>query len=227
MENKYFNFPIQLLEGFMENHKKCLSEISCYAVYRHSLKLEYGSELEKMKNSSSEFNMSFGNIQESLKTGKSLNQKYSGCPITGINIKTYWQFYDNQKTEYEKITLLAYLALKSIIGTKAMHKVTNEYWLSRMDGKPEKCELSQLSEPIKKYATEYHTVKLKNELVFNWGLITYSRYVRGFYISFSMPLDELIFQVEKRRKSNQKKALNEQTRNALSRANIRLGISRP
>lgn len=40
----------------------------------------------------------------------------------------------------------------------------------------------------------------KDELVDKWGLKTYSRYTRGFYFSFKMELDALVFEAEKSRK---------------------------
>lgn len=207
-EPQYFNFPIQLLEGFLTDNKShCLQNALFYHLYTHSLKLERGkTELEKMKDSAKFFNVTLGNPVAALKVGKTLYDSLPDkSPITGINSTIFWGYFNKEKSEFEKVCLLGFLAIKSILGTKAFCKITNDFWLSRMDGKA-KCiqETEQFSEPLMKFANEYQTRKIKNELR-NWGLTTYSRYTRGFYVSLSLSLERLVFEAEKCRKSTKDK----------------------
>jgi len=79
------------------------------------------------------------------------------------------------------------------------------------------------SAAIRKYSTEYQIRKIKNSLVDNWNLVTYSRYNRGFYISLKLPLEKLAFEAEKQRvnvKNKKRKAeIKQAYLNAMKRLN--------
>ena len=45
-EQRYLNFPVQLLQNFLTQTDQCLYNILAFAVYYHSQKLEYGEELD-------------------------------------------------------------------------------------------------------------------------------------------------------------------------------------
>jgi hypothetical protein len=205
MKEKYFNFPIQLLEDFMKNDpQKILNNISDYVIYEDSLKLYEGSNLEKIISCASNYNMTLGNNEKTLVNGKELyNSLPINSPRAGIKLSIWWDFYKNKKNEFDKICLLSFLAIKSILGRqKSYCKTTNFYLWSRMDGKVKAVnDVWDLSIEIREYANEYQTKKIKAALIHNWGLVTYSRYCRGFYISYKLSLEELIMEAEKRRKS--------------------------
>jgi hypothetical protein len=223
---RYFNFPIQLINGFLDNHLKCLNELYCYSVYAHSLKLNNADELIRVELSANYFGMQSHNYKNVLVNGKELyNSIDVKSPKAGLSVKVWFDFYKNEKTEFEKVSLLAFLALKSILQNKSYCKVTNEYLLSRMNGNAKSGSFSLLPESLKVYANEYQTKKIKRELCSNWGLVTYSRYTRGFYVSFSMSLDSLVLQAEKRRLSNQSKALKSKEDEAVKKALYSLGIN--
>ena len=144
------------------------------------------------------------------------------CRIHKVNspIFKYWHaicsiyyktsdFYKNNKSDFEKICLLGFLAIKSIVQQKAYCKVTMKFMLARMNGKARTAEFNELPESLKKYSQRYHYTKLKLELQNNWNLVEYSYHTRGFYVSFKLNLEELIYEVEKRRKSRQEKELRE------------------
>jgi len=202
-KEKYFNFPIQLLEDFLNNDKQVLNNICDYAVYSLYLKLLKGNEEKRIKASASYFNLTIRDNNKTLKRGEMLTDSIpANSPMVGLNVSIFFDYYKNDKTEFEKITLLGYLAIKSILLNKSYCKITNNFWLARMDGKPKSVnEVYELSEPIRKYANEYQTKKIKNELRDNWNLNTYSRFTRGFYVSFKITLEQLVFEAEKRRKS--------------------------
>ena len=207
---KYFNFPVQLLNGLLYNTKKVLNDITDYAIYENSLKLFHGTELERMKKSAEFYNIELINLDNSFDNGRDLFTTISlNSPKVGLRLPLFWDFYNNDKTQFDKICLLGFLGIRSILGKKAYCKIDNKFWLSRMDGQVKAvASLYELSNDIQMYCNEYQTKKIKTELVNNWGLVTYSRYTRGFYISYSLNLEQLMFEAEKRRKSyttNQRK----------------------
>jgi len=222
-KERYFNFPIMFLKGFLKNDKKCLSDILAYSVYLHSLKLEHGTVIEKIKVSARFFKITLGSNKKTLDRGKYLyNSIEDNSPKVGINLSVYWDYNNNYKSGFEKVCLLGFLALKSILQQKPYCKITNAFWLARMDGKAKSCEFNQLSLLMSKYANEYQTKKIKTELSLNWNLKTYSRYTRGFYVSFKLSLDELVYQAEKRKRSTKENQLKSLEREALAKALKRL-----
>lgn len=228
-DERYFNFPVQLLGGFMDNSIKILDSIADYAVYEHSLKLILGSEIENMKDSANYYNITLGNYKKSLENGKlAYNRLPNNSPKVGLNLSLFWDFYKDEKTEFDKICLLGFLAIKSILGSKAYCKLDNKFWLSRMDGQTKSInDFDELSKEISQYANEYQTKKIKTALRDNWGLVTYSRYTRGFYVSYSISLEQLIYEAEKRRAATKEKEYKHQEKEALKRALEKIKNERP
>lgn len=222
-DEKYFNFPIQLLEGFIVNSEKVLNNICDYAVYENASKFEHGTHLQKIKASASFYELTLGSDKNTLDNGKMLYDSIpTNSPKVGLNRIVFWDFFTNDKSDFDKVCLLAFLAIKSILGPKTHCKANNMFLWSRMDGKTKTIdEVSELSKEVQKYANRYQTENVKKELILNWHLIYYSRYTRGFYISFKMTLENLIFEAEKKRKSTkekkQKQLQNEALRKALER----------
>jgi len=223
-EEKYFNFPIQLLDGFLVNSNKCLSDLLYYSLYTHTFKLEYNDEMSKFKAAAKFYNVKIRDIKRAEEIGEELfNSIPLKSPKVGLNLAMYWDYHDNHKTEFEKVCLLGFLAIKSIVQNKAYCKITNKYWLSRMDGNT--CSIKddlELSDEINKYNNEYQTKKIKTELMLNWNLITYSRFTRGFYVSFKLDIEKLVFEAEKKRKSTRLKQHKFAVKLALEKANARL-----
>lgn len=228
-DERYFNFPIQLLKRFMIDDNKALNDICDYAIYENSLKLILGeSELENMKDSAKFFNVVLGSVQHSLENGKSLYDNVPQIsPKVGLNISIFWDFFKNDKSEFDRICLLGFLAIKSILQKNTYCKIDNKFWLSRMDGNPKSVQdYSELSTPINQFANEYQTKKIKTALRDNWGLVTYSRHTRGFYVSYSLTLEQLIYEAEKRRKATKEKQYKLQEKEALKRVLERLNETR-
>jgi hypothetical protein len=220
-KEKYFNFPIQLLEGFIDNDKQILENILNYAVFSHYLNLEFGDEDERIVESASFFGIHLGNKEITLERGEMLVDSISSnSPFVGINLSIFFDYYKNDKTEFEKVTLLGFIAIKSILQKKSYCKITNNFWLSRMDEKVSSIkEIYELSKPIKKYAVHYQLRKIKAELERNWKLKTVSG--RGFSVSFKMSIEALTYEVLKKRKkykdSEIKKAKDKAKSEALKR----------
>ena len=218
-DEKYFNVPVQLFNGFMDDSDKCLNSVFNYAIYQHSLKLE-GTQAERFKAACKWYGVTAGNDSGSIADGKELTENTpENSPKVGISLSMFWDFYKNEKSDFDKICLLGYLAIKSILQTKPYCKIDNKYWLSRMDGKAKSVSMfDELSESVIKYSSEYQTVKIKTELRNNWGLTTYSRHTRGFYVSFDLTIEQLIFEAEKRRKSTIDKQYKQKEKEALKAA---------
>lgn len=220
----YFNFPIQMLEGFLVDSHAVLTDIPAYSVYAYSLKIKPDDPKLSFKKAAKEYGISRRNFEKFFKDGESLYASYpSNSPKVGIYKGIYWDYYENHKTEFEKVCLLGFLAIKSIVQDKAYCKITNKFWLSRMHGKAS-CVKSHdyLSAEIKKYHNEYQTRKIKLELELSWGLISYSRYTRGFYVSFKLDLDKLTYHAENNRKSTKEKQQKFAKKLALEKALARL-----
>lgn len=222
---KYFNFPITLLNGFLLDKQKCLNRILYYSIYRYSLGHGYGeSEQEKFKESVNYFNVIIYDHKKVLKEAKQIYYSINeNEPITGISTTTYWDYCKNDKTQLQDVCLLAFLALRSILLIKTYCKATNLYLWSRMDGKINKInDVSELSDEIRKYANRYQTDRIIFELISCWHLVYYSRYTRGFFVSFKLNLEDLIFEAEKRRISTKKKEKKKLQDEALIKAMKRL-----
>ncbi len=218
-KEKYFNFPIQLLEGFLLNDKQVLNDILYYAIYKHYLDyLGYGNKKLAIKETKIFFNVSLADDNKSLERGEILIDSLpSNSPMVGLNLSIFWDYYKNEKTEFEKVTLLGFLAIKSILQNKSYCKITNKYWLSRMDGKTKTVsEYYELSNSLKKYNVPYQLRKIKAELEQNWNLKTVSG--RGFNVSFKMSLIALTYEVLKRRKKYKDEVLRKQKNEAKKKA---------
>lgn len=220
---KYFNFPVQLLAGFLKDKSKVLDNIFDYAISAKVLTLE-GTEEKRTNDSLKYFGVTHGDSKACLKNGlKWYNSLPTFSPMVGINKSVYFDYYKNHKDEFEIVCLLAFLAIKSIVQNKPYCKIDNNFLLSRMDGNAKTVsDYTELSPEVARYANEYQTKKIKTELSNGWGLVTYSRYTRGFYVSFTLSIEDLVFEAEKRRKSTKEKQSKEREKEAVKMALIKL-----
>ncbi|MDV6168684.1 hypothetical protein R1T16_09630 [Flavobacterium sp. DG1-102-2] len=203
---RYFNFPVALLRDFMTDSQSVLKNILYYSLYSHSLRLDYGDEMERFKNAIDYYEMPIFPTPDVFYEAQDVYEFMPvNLPMVGLNTEIFLRFFLSTKSDYEKATLLGFLAIKSILGGKSYCKIDNRFWLSRMDGLSRSCDIYLLSDGIRKYSTEYMTKKIKNELKDNWGLKSYSRYTRGFYVSFDMSLENLVKTAEAARKAVKEK----------------------
>lgn len=225
----YLNFPVTILKDAFKDIRKTMNYAMRYAGYVHTLKLDHGNNAQKMKDAGEFFNMTWGDDAVAYNEGSRLYSAHpKNTPKVGINKDMAFDFYDNPKTEYEIAVLLAYLALKSIIGNKPYIRTTNEFMIARMAGYSSVVKDIQdtLPEPLRRHTTRRMLDKIKFDLQMNWNVIIYARYVRGFYVSLDnkFNLDKLVFEAEKRRKSNiekqRKQAIQEARVKALTALNI-------
>ena len=191
----YHSFPAVLMYGFWKSDEwktYCLDNVLDYCAYEvwcekgrggkvdtedfHNLICkELGLSRYKYKSKSAFYEAT-----------KELREQFDPNSYDGlywcISHKMFFDFYDNYKTKEERAGLLAYLAIRSIIGQRAYAK-TNKYFLtSRMA-----CNLknvTELPEEISKYRLRYHFDKLKTLLFVAYNVAIYSdKTMRGFYVS--------------------------------------------
>lgn len=204
-DQKYFNFPIHLLRNAFGSIKYVLDEVLAYAGYVHSRKLDVGTNQKKMKCAGDFFGITYGNAAGSYESGMHIyNQSPKNSPMTGISKSILFDYYQNDKTEFEIAVLLAFLAIKSIVGNKPFACITNHFLITRMAGYSKVDELPDpIPSPLSDYYTRRKLDRIKFELRENWGVNIYGYRLKGFYISFekTFPLEKLVFEAEKNRKN--------------------------
>ncbi|MES2138648.1 MAG: hypothetical protein V4511_03000 [Bacteroidota bacterium] len=210
-KDTYFNFPICLISGIFEDKMKVLNNILDYTVYAKAVSLKEGPIRHRIGSTLKYFGVE-SPIQRFIGNGEDLYASIpQNSPKASIKKDLYFDFYTNDKSEFEIVTLCSFLAIRSILLFKPYCKVTDSYLLNRMAGQAAIKELEHLPEPLKKYtkviegkwgSNQYHLNKIKKELRHNWKLKVYGKHTRGFYVSFDLELTDLIFEVEKKRKKH-------------------------
>src|ERR1035437_6497725 len=181
-DEKYFNFPICLIDGIFEDKMKVLDNIFDYSIYAKAVTLEDGSIKDKTNSALRYFGVN-ANAERVLKNGKILFTNLSkNSPKASIKKEMYFDFYTNDKTEFELAVLCGFCAIRSILLFKPYCKATDNYMIVRMAGKATIKEIEDLPEPLKKYNNRYHLDKIKKELRNNWKLKMYGKHTRGFYV---------------------------------------------
>jgi hypothetical protein len=212
---RYFNFPIELLNGFFDQPiTDTFDKIISYSVYKIS-KDYHGTMDEKLNYASSFFEVAY--LTEShIIDGKHLFFSYPNSPMTGIATKMLVEFYlDESKTEFEKVCLLAFLSLKSILGTKKYCKSNYELLFARMHGLRKSLPIDEYKPCtiISNYNTRRKRDKIRTELEDNWHLQYYSEKMRGFYFGIEIKRADLVnlaiknspeYKKMKRKKENQR-----------------------
>ena len=227
----YINFPIMLLDNFLDEPASCFGNILDYGLYEHSLKLEgIGDDFERFDNITDEFDeplfrfkrsaaffgVTLGNLEKSFANGQLLYDSMDPTkpPKAGIKLSVYWDFYDNMRSKkmIDVMCLLSHLAFNSIIGGKSKWKKTNNFLrYSRMNGDRRTTPKTNWHPLIQKYHSEYYYSKINELLSLSWGLKYYGRYTKGFYISYKLSFEELVNIAEDRRLANRIKE-NEENR---------------
>lgn len=228
--SRYFNFPIQMMQGVLEgwkDKKEFLKDVLYFHIQNHADKLEDLNEYEeteaqRFKRSADFWGVEMqGCVESRCQRGESLLCEFEDAKVyVGISTDVFWNFYNENKTDFEWECLFAFLALKSIIGNKTYCKSNNGLLYARMSG----------SESVNNDSitlTRFHRDKIICELENNWGLKYYSRYTKGFYFGFDIGINDLVFEAEKRRKSTKEKLRNDEKKKALAEALKRLGSTPP
>ena len=174
-----------------------------------------------IKEAGSFYGIKWGNKVSAFDKGKLLFESLPDkSPKTSISIAMIFDFYKNEKTEFEIITFLAFAAIRSILQKQPYIKITNDYLIGRMSGNSGKGE--PINPLLTKYTSRYQLDKIKRELEINWGLKLYGNHTRGYYVSFELALDNLIMKAELKRKGYKEKQLRNRKNEALRMVNAEL-----
>ena len=219
---KYLNFPISLLQGFMESPKEALDNIMEYCIV-YEMKMHqkpFGEAREAFKmaepHNFDDFLVSAFDVFDNTP----INQ-----PRTGLEVARFWEFHEEPKTDEEKAILLAFLAIKSILGVNTWYKLgRQEIIFHRMAGQAD-CK-EEIPDTIKPFTTRHKFDKIKAALQLHWGIVIYANHTRGMYISTTLNLEDLAFFVEKRKLATRQKeaGLKAQHEAARTQALLKLGV---
>jgi hypothetical protein len=204
-EVRYLLFPIELLQE--SDIKKVCDKALDYGIYRKALDFADESKVmpQHIEQSMKYFGLTGGNMANMAKSGKTLYDTFSTSnPMVSINKEKMMEYYKEEKATFEVLVFRAYCAIRSILGTKPYTKVTNEYLMARMYGFRNVADFQSNESHV---LPRYQLDKIKLGLQQEWYLVYYSRQTRGFYVSYSLPLEKLIYHAELNRATYKAKEL--------------------
>jgi hypothetical protein len=218
---KYATVPITLLKNIHKDQVATIRQMFDYAVYDRMIKEFSDMDEDDLSVDEIEFSLKYfcivpNRLESRLQDGKELYHKYNTDPNASISVELLLKFQE-KKTEFELMVFSFYCAIRSMIGTKAYYKGTDDYWILRAFGYSSNEDFennittSQNRDLIAKYSMRYHKDKIKKVLQNEWFLIYYSNHVRGYYASFKMDFKSLVNIAEdKKDLSKQKELLRKQ-----------------
>jgi len=151
-----------------------------------------------------------GNIETTIKGGKEILKMVQPAePLPMVNKKLLFDFRDNEKSEFDLIQFLAFIAIKSILGKRTCVKTNKMHIICRMFGYssckhlPEKMP-SNVKELFSKYSHRYHIDRVIQSLELNWNVLTYSSNLRGMYVAMGdkINLENLVLIAETKKQKN-------------------------
>ena len=167
-----------------------------------------------------------GNREAIITRAKAIMERTpQGEPMAMVKTNFLFEFRDFDKTEFEVMQLLAYIAINSILGKRESTKTNNAHVLARMLGyssiKQVPENKTKLEKTIfEKYSHRYHIDKVLRELELNWKLLKYGNRTRGFYVSLGgkTNMDRLAIIAESRKKGERIAALKRQKSEARAKS---------
>lgn len=238
----FYNTPCEMYRGFLSSDKsfsKVLKDIIDFVLYdlKKDLK-DYAIDEEKLKIiADDKLGVNYSTPAITWRAGKRLYKQYieenkNSPAFFSISKGTYWYLRDEDTTEWDRAVILAYLAVKSMLGNRDMIKTNMTLIFSRMDGNTKSVSSDRISKPVAKYLNRYWSKKILTALYKRYGVVSYggnqSHKVRGFYISTKLTMEQLITKAEadmKVARSKPKDPLQDARRKAME--NIRSGKVNP
>lgn len=162
-------------------------------------------EFHKLRQIKGVLNIKFS-IEGIAETYKRLNKEYNDfkrCPLVMISKEMMFDYYLNQKSEYEKVLFATYAGIRSIIGNKQFCQTTRNMIFTRMVGAKNNEALVEILKDKKvngiygKYTKRYHEEKIINELRAKGYIKSKIAIKRRTYISCSLDLDELAEEIKR------------------------------
>lgn len=208
---KYINFPVYFLSmPSLEN----VLEFALQFCFYEMMVLNNGdrSYFESLVQT---FELS-GDKSELFNYSKKLYEVYKKDVRCGVNLEVFRNYLNkiNESSVKDDLNLefRAYCATKAIIGNKKYKKTNYRQILALMFGYRKYDDIIQETrEKIKKFDNQRAMRKIVEKLKMNWHLSTYTRKVRGIYISYKLSPVDLIVAVEKNKMiAKNQKLINEQ-----------------
>lgn len=199
----------------MDNPNYCLFDILAYSV-AYQIRNEEIFDIEDFQKEF-DFPIEQEAIPEILESGRTLYYSFLGTkfPYTGIHIKTFRR-YTKPKSDLEYISLLTFLALKSIIQIKPYQNTKNSFLYSRMAGSPGK--IDDIPENIMYWmGSRYRRDKVFLLLEKSFGLVRAYK-ARGITYSFTLTHEELELALLNKKYKKSRSALTVEKRNAKRKA---------
>lgn len=223
-KEKMLNFPIALLQGFLKPYEAptAMLNVLCYGAY------QYGNASGENDYTAFMGGAAYLGLEDELKSmgippccmlGEEAYHRFKGTPMTGISTDTLldWYYNGETKSQRQKLTFLAFAACKSFFADGKKWFFTNEMFLfSRMDGRASPVIYSgDLSPELQPYCKTYWRREVLNDLQLDYRLKVYSTYgIRGFYLSFSQSIRQLVAIAEEGKRKSRIKKLEAEKREA-------------
>lgn len=150
------------------------------------------------------------NASSILANGRVIDSNGVGKPYAMVSTNKCFEYYKNNKSEFDLMQFAAHAALVSIIGENSYCKTNKEMIVARMFGYaspkavPDRLP-ANIAPLYKKYQNRYHMDKLLKRLT-KWYWLFYAYHTRGIYIAkyqsafdYDTSLKSLISMVEKKK----------------------------
>lgn len=198
----YYNFPIGLLRPTLQEN---LHKIVGYCIGE---KLNCGMTADQVEKDLDVklFDQSNDSLNDYKRTF--LSNYKAKSPMTGISHNLYWEFRNKTKTDFEYLTLTAFLAIKSILCNKIYQKLNNDLLIARMAGfntfeeYQKVCKGKKEPKHIAGIRNRYQLDKIKKHLTRHYKVEFYGHATRGFFASTKLTIDKLILEVERNREKH-------------------------
>jgi hypothetical protein len=209
--DQYLSFPVQLLRK--ESIKEIASKAINYGIIDYMVR--HGLEGVNGFDEACDFIgiiITDANREQAYKATRgvydTLESSIDKVVYVSIKKDMLFEFRDVPKTDFEIDVFRAFIGVKSIIGSKSVQRLTNEYLVARLSG------FSSIEDALSKctskfcnyYQNRYQIDKLKKALEENYKMKHYGIHTRGFYISFTMTFKALVKYVETTKQSVKDKA---------------------
>lgn len=218
-ESVFFNFPVSLLDELLDYPSGTFEKMLAWASYDYILRNqeinEHGSDSlhgetgwKRIKPAAQALQYTHnGNMVKWYKYCGEIHNTYKGAR-TGLSQKQYWELREGftSMLDEDKVVLLAFLAAKSILGSKVYCKTNDLLLFARMNGLDKAFannqELKYKSHPvIASFDTRRKKETIRRRLIDDFHINCYSNHDRGYYISSKLSLNKLAEVVEANRKN--------------------------
>lgn len=208
----YYNFPIRVVAGFMDDPEAALRRMIAWATYDMTKTMKHERGRDRLDLALSHLDYQVEDREAWYSECGYIYSIYKG-PRTGISRKMWWETKEvvDHWQNRDKELFLGFLAAKSIVGNKPYALTCNRQMCARMNGRATTYasdeEMAERSHPaiLAAFSTPKKWRKRREWMAQQYRIASYSRDgMRGYYISTKMPLERLAAAVERKRAKNAK-----------------------